>query len=81
MQAKILRLLLKFQEERGLAMLFITHDVAVVRKVSDRIAVMLQGEIIEEGPLDRILARPAQDYTRSLLKAASATSLTDEDDV
>jgi len=71
-QAKILKLLLNLQEQRGLSMLYITHDIAVARKVSDRIAVMLDGKIIEEGPSNEIIAAPKQDYTRSLLMAASA---------
>lgn len=75
-QAKILKLLLNLQEQRGLSMLYITHDIAVARKVSDRIAVMLDGKIIEEGPSNEIIAEPKQDYTKSLLMAASALHTT-----
>jgi len=71
-QAKILKLLLNLQEQRGLSMLYITHDVAAARKVSDRIAVMLDGKIIEEGLSNEIIAAPKQSYTKSLLSAASA---------
>lgn len=71
-QAKILKLLLNLQEQRGLSMLYITHDIAAARKVSDRIAVMLDGKIIEEGPSSEIIGAPKQDYTRSLLAAASS---------
>lgn len=71
-QAKILKLLLNLQEQRGLSMLYITHDIAAARKVSDRIAVMLDGKIIEEGLSNEIIATPKQGYTRSLLAAASA---------
>ena len=71
-QAKILKLLLNLQEQRGLSMLYITHDIAAARKVSDRIAIMLDGKITEEGPSNEIIAAPKQDYTRSLLSAASA---------
>ncbi len=71
-QAKILKLLLNLQEQRGLSMLYITHDIAVARKVSDRIAVMLDGRVIEEGPSNEIIAAPKQGYTRNLLRAASA---------
>jgi len=53
-------------------MLYITHDIAAARKVSDRIAIMLDGKITEEGPSNEIIAAPKQDYTRSLLSAASA---------
>ncbi len=71
-QAKILKLLLSLQEQRGLSMLYITHNIAAARKVSDRIAVMLDGEIIEEGPSNEIVAAPRESYTRNLLTAASA---------
>ncbi len=71
-QAKILKLLLNLQEQRGLAVVYITHDIAAARKVSDRIAVMLEGKIIEEGPSSKIVTAPKHDYTRSLLKSASA---------
>ncbi len=71
-QAKILKLLLNLQEQRGLSMLYITHDIAAARKVSDRIAVMLDGRVIEEGPSNEIIAAPKQDYTKNLLSAASA---------
>ncbi|MCD6358434.1 MAG: ABC transporter ATP-binding protein [Dehalococcoidia bacterium] len=73
-QAKILKLLLNLQEQRGLSMLFITHDIAVARKISDRMAVMLGGKIIEEGQSSGILASPAHPYTQSLLKAAQGNS-------
>ena len=70
-QAKILKLLLKLQDERGLSILYITHDIAAARKVSDRIAVMLDGNIIEEGPSNEIVASPKTEYTRSLLSSAT----------
>ena len=76
-QAKILKLLLNLQEQRGLSMLYITHDIAAARKVSDRIAVMLDGKIIEEGPSNEIIAAPKQEYTKSLLRAASALHSTE----
>jgi len=68
-QAKILKLLLNLQEQRGLSILYITHDIAAARKVSDRIAVMLEGRIIEEGPSNEIVAAPKKAYTKSLLNA------------
>ncbi len=70
-QAKILKLLLNLQEQRGLSMLFITHDIAVARKTSDRIAIMQEGGIVEEGPTSKVLATPSHPYTRSLLEAAA----------
>jgi len=70
--AKILKLLLNLQEHRGLSLLYITHDIAAARKVSDRIAVMLDGKIVEAGPSSRIVAAPEHDYTRRLLASASS---------
>ena len=70
-QARILNLLTQLQSQRGLAMLFITHDLAVARFICDRIAVMDGGRIVEEGPADAILDAPQHDLTRSLVAAAS----------
>ncbi len=68
-QADIIRLLKKLQTERGLAYLFIGHDLAVVREMSDRIAVMFNGKISETGPSDQICDSPQHPYTRKLLSA------------
>ncbi|MDM7913613.1 MAG: ABC transporter ATP-binding protein [Methanotrichaceae archaeon] len=73
-QAKILRLLMDLQEQRGLSILFITHDIALARKVSDRIAVLHRGRIVEEGPTSEVIARPQHEYTRMLLEHASDLS-------
>ncbi|MDI6907466.1 MAG: ABC transporter ATP-binding protein [Thermoanaerobacterales bacterium] len=70
-QAKIIKLLLDLQEKRGLALVLITHDIAVARKVSDRIAVMQAGRIVECGPTAAVLSDPQHPYTRSLLTSAS----------
>ncbi|MFP3879952.1 MAG: dipeptide ABC transporter ATP-binding protein [Dehalococcoidia bacterium] len=70
LQAKILKLLLRLQEQRGLSLLFITHDIAVARKISDRIAVMKDGKIVEQGPATRIFTAPGHAYTRELSQAA-----------
>ena len=69
-QAQILNLLRDMKEELGLTMLFISHDLAVVRHVVDRVAVMVGGEIVEEGEARRVLKEPAHPYTRRLLDAA-----------
>ena len=69
-QAKVLKLLLDLQQKRGLGMLFISHDIALARKVSDRMAVMLAGRIVEEGPTERVVTHPRHSYTRALLQAA-----------
>ena len=74
-QAKILKLLLNLQEQRGLSMLYITHDIAAARKVSDRIAVMLDGKIVEEGPTNAIIAAPKHAYPKHLLDSASSLYL------
>ncbi|WP_326595612.1 ABC transporter ATP-binding protein [Streptomyces sp. NBC_01803] len=69
-QAQVVNLLTDLQRRLGLAMIFIAHDLAVVRQVSHRIAVMHQGRIVETGPADDICERPRHDYTRTLLAAA-----------
>lgn len=68
-QADIVQLLKKLQREHGLAYLFIGHDLAVVREMSDRIAVMYKGEIVETGSADDICDRPQHSYTQKLLSA------------
>ncbi|USR78726.1 ABC transporter ATP-binding protein [Arcanobacterium pinnipediorum] len=69
-RAQILNLLTDLKEELNLAMVFISHDIQTVRYVSDRIAVMNQGLVVEEGPADELLANPQDAYTRKLLGAA-----------
>ena len=73
-QAQILALLKRLRVERGLSMLFISHDLAVVAQVADRVAVMRHGEIVEQGSVEQIFRNPQHPYTRSLL--ASAPSMT-----
>ncbi|WP_328775908.1 ABC transporter ATP-binding protein [Streptomyces goshikiensis] len=68
-QAQVTALLAELQQELGIALVFIAHDLAVVRQVSDRVAVMRSGEIVEEGPVDEVYDRPAHPYTRQLLDA------------
>ena len=65
----ILRLLQRIQEEMGLSYLFITHDLGVVRRVSDRVAVMLRGELVAEGPIARVFSPPYHPYTELLLSS------------
>lgn len=69
-RAQILNLLQDLKRELGLSMVFISHDIQTVRHVSDDIAVMRQGRIVEFGPSAQVLDRPSQDYTRTLLEAA-----------
>ncbi len=66
-QAQILTLLNDLRRARGLAILFITHDFGVVGQICERVAVMYAGRIVEEGPRDDVLARPAHPYTRRLI--------------
>ena len=73
-QAKVVKLLLNLQEKRGVGMLFITHNLALARKISDRLAVMLKGNIVEEGPSNEVVSSPLHPYTEDLLKAAPTLS-------
>ena len=68
-QAQILNLLRSLQQRRGLAYLFITHNIAVVDYLAHEVAVMKAGRIVEHGPVDEVLRRPAHPYTRELLAA------------
>jgi peptide/nickel transport system ATP-binding protein len=77
-QAQILQLLRDIQQQLGLGLLFITHDLRVAAQLCDRIIVMHEGAIVEEGATGRVYARPEHDYTRRLLAAApSAMPWTD----
>ena len=66
-QAGILRLINKLQRDSGMALLFVTHDLAVARQVAKHLIVMYAGRIVERGPIDEVFARPAHPYTRALL--------------
>ncbi|NRP17241.1 Glutathione import ATP-binding protein GsiA [Ensifer adhaerens] len=66
-QAQILELLKKLKDEHGMSMLFITHDLGIVRKIADRVCVMTKGKIVETGPTAEIFANPQHAYTRHLL--------------
>ncbi|HHW9620612.1 TPA: ABC transporter ATP-binding protein [Staphylococcus aureus] len=68
-QAQVVNLLLKLQRERGITFLFIAHDLSMVKYISDRIAVMHFGKIVEIGPAEEIYQNPLHDYTKSLLSA------------
>jgi oligopeptide/dipeptide ABC transporter ATP-binding protein len=69
-QAQIVNLLRDLKEERGIAMLVIAHDLALVHQMSDRIAVLYLGRVVEEGPADAVVAAPLHPYTAALLSAS-----------
>jgi microcin C transport system ATP-binding protein len=68
-QAQILKLLKSLQARYGMALLFITHDLGIVRKVADRVCVMTEGRIVEQGPVAQVFERPQHSYTQHLLSA------------
>ena len=68
-QAQILELLAELKQRNGMSMLFITHDLGIVRKIADRVCVMTKGKIVESGPTADIFANPQHAYTRHLLSA------------
>jgi len=68
-QAQILKLLKETQTRLGMSMLFITHDLGIVRKLADRVCVMQQGKVVEQGQVERVFTAPEHPYTRALLAA------------
>jgi ABC-type glutathione transport system ATPase component len=69
-QSRVLDLLIELQRETGVSYLFISHDLAVVRRISHRVAVINRGRIVEEGPADEVTENPRDEYTRRLLTAS-----------
>jgi peptide/nickel transport system ATP-binding protein len=70
-QAEIIDLLRDLREQRGLAVLFVSHDLAVIRELCDRVVVFYAGEVVESGPVEEIIERPRHPYTQALLRVAS----------
>jgi peptide/nickel transport system ATP-binding protein len=70
-QAKVVNLLLDLQIEKGLTLLFITHNIGLARKIADRIGVMLAGRLLEVGPAPVLLSHPLHPYTRLLIESAA----------
>ena len=66
-QKQILELLLRLKKEKNLSFLFISHDLALVQAFCDRVLVMYQGEIVEEGKTEDVISRPKEAYTRQLI--------------
>lgn len=77
-QAEILALLRRLRAEQGLALLLVTHDLAVVAETCDRVLVMYAGEIVEEGPTAQVLDAPAHPYTQALLRVAAGAESGDD---
>ncbi len=75
-QAQILNLLMQLQQEKGLAYLFISHDLAVVRQIAHRIAVMYAGKIVELGETERVANEPLHPYTQALMASARGEAVT-----
>ncbi len=73
-QGAVLNLVRELQRDLGLTILFISHNLAVVRYVASHVAVMRDGRIVEQGPAERVLTEPAHDYTRELLAAVPGRS-------
>ena len=70
-QAQILALLAELKADEGLSMLFISHDLGIVRRIADRVCVMKDGEIVEQGAVEDIFARPQHPYTCLLYTSPS----------
>ena len=70
MQAQVLRILDDLRRQKGVGLIFISHDLNVVSQISDRIAVMYAGQIVECGPSREVLEQPAHPYTRALLASS-----------
>jgi peptide/nickel transport system ATP-binding protein len=76
-QAQILNLFKRLHSDRGISYLFITHDLAVVRQIVDRIYVLYRGEIVEHGPTEEVMTRPRHPYTRRLIESIPARASAD----
>jgi len=74
-QSRILRVLLRLREERGLAMMFITHDLSIAAVVGGTTLVMNRGEVVEQGPTEQLLSAPRHPYTRSLVSCTPGYAL------
>ncbi len=70
-QAEVIELLRELRDQRGLAVLFVSHDLAVIRELCDRVVVFYAGEVVETGPVEQIIERPRHPYTQALLRVAS----------
>jgi microcin C transport system ATP-binding protein len=80
-QAQVVDLLRELQARHRLAYVFISHDLKVIRAVSDEILVMRQGRVVEQGPTERIFEQPTHAYTRALMAAAFELQAVEEREV
>jgi ABC-type glutathione transport system ATPase component len=78
-QAEVLELLRELRDSRGMAVLFVSHDLAVIAELCDRVAIMRAGQVVEQGPTGLVIAAPRHDYTRELLAAVPRLSGEDDD--
>lgn len=74
-RAQVLNLIMQIAEREHLTLLFVSHDLAVVRHLCQRVIVMREGIIVEEGPVEQVFSHPQQDYTRELIAAAPQLNL------
>ena len=74
-QAQIIQLLKRLNEEEGLAILFISHDLSLIRQISHQVLVMQHGKLVEAGPVDRIFEEPREEYTKTLIAAIPKVEL------
>jgi peptide/nickel transport system ATP-binding protein len=77
-QAQIIKLLLKLKEQTGMSMIFISHDLSVVRQLCDRVLVLYKGEVVEVGDVEQIYTKPQHDYTKTLLNAVPLSDPAEE---
>jgi peptide/nickel transport system ATP-binding protein len=82
-QSQILSLLRKIQKDMGISLLFISHDLAVVRQIADKVFVMQNGLIVESGDVDDVLSRPQNEFTKKLLSSvpSSASNLAEKNSI
>src|SRR5262244_4424386 len=73
-QAEVLELLRELRDSRGMAILFVSHDLAVIAELCDRVAIMRAGQVVEQGPTGQVIAAPRHEYTRELLAAVPRLS-------
>lgn len=74
-QAQVINLLQDIQKEYGITYMFVTHDLSVVRHISDNISVMYLGQLVETGPAQQVFSRPLHPYTKALLSAIPSTNI------